>query len=196
MIGGTGGSIIGTTATTPGGTGGGRGATGGTGGVQIPSTSNPYKLYFANPMYSGWGPSITSTRTARTAGGFGTPLVTVTTTPTTQRALTTQQQQSVSFNTVGVRKNTPYITVWDPTIPIVPYFTPGPTDVQRVIERTTMVGMIGPRAGINVTMEGDTVVLRGNVATPKDARIAEGVVRMEPGVRNVRNELRIVGSTN
>jgi osmotically-inducible protein OsmY len=35
------------------------------------------------------------------------------------------------------------------------------------------------------------VILRGRVADDDERRLAEGMVRMEPGVREVRNELII-----
>jgi osmotically-inducible protein OsmY len=37
------------------------------------------------------------------------------------------------------------------------------------------------------------VVLRGTVTSDDDRRLAEGIVRLEPGVRVVRNELQLAG---
>jgi osmotically-inducible protein OsmY len=44
--------------------------------------------------------------------------------------------------------------------------------------------------GIQVAVNGPTVVLQGNVASQRERRVAELVVRMTPGVRDVRNELK------
>jgi osmotically-inducible protein OsmY len=48
---------------------------------------------------------------------------------------------------------------------------------------------------LTVTMEGQTALLQGVVATPHDRDLAEQLVRLEPGVAEVANELRIDPST-
>ena len=45
---------------------------------------------------------------------------------------------------------------------------------------------------IRVTVENETAILHGRVATDRDRRLAEAYVRLEPGIWAVRNEL-IVG---
>ena len=45
--------------------------------------------------------------------------------------------------------------------------------------------------GVSVAVEGDQLVLLGSVQTAEQSRIAENLLRLEPGVRSVRNELRI-----
>ncbi len=45
--------------------------------------------------------------------------------------------------------------------------------------------------GIVVAVEDNQIVLRGRVKTEEQARLAENLVRLEPGVRSVRNELEI-----
>jgi osmotically-inducible protein OsmY len=42
---------------------------------------------------------------------------------------------------------------------------------------------------IDIQLDGDTVVLKGQVANPEERRIVESMVRMTPGVEKVRNEL-------
>jgi hypothetical protein len=59
-------------------------------------------------------------------------------------------------------------------------------DVQAVIGRSTM---LANPAGVTVVQDGTALVLRGQVASEDDARLAEGMVRLTPGVREVRNEL-------
>ncbi|MBM4001316.1 MAG: BON domain-containing protein [Planctomycetes bacterium] len=45
-----------------------------------------------------------------------------------------------------------------------------------------------------VSVEGRTAILRGEVAAAKDRDLAELVVRFEPGISDVRNELAVVPS--
>ena len=59
-------------------------------------------------------------------------------------------------------------------------------DVQAVLARSSM--MTNP-AGVTVVQDGTAFVLRGAVASEDEARLAEGMVRLTPGVRDVRNEL-------
>jgi osmotically-inducible protein OsmY len=48
--------------------------------------------------------------------------------------------------------------------------------------------------GIQVALVDSVVVLRGKVANEHDRRLAEGLVRMSPGVHAVRNELQVPAS--
>lgn len=45
--------------------------------------------------------------------------------------------------------------------------------------------------GVTVVADGDQLVLRGSVKTPEQSRIAENLLRLEPGVKSVRNELQV-----
>jgi osmotically-inducible protein OsmY len=49
-------------------------------------------------------------------------------------------------------------------------------------------------ANVEIDSQGGEVVLRGNVDTSEQARLAEALVRLEPGVRAIRNELVIANS--
>jgi len=60
------------------------------------------------------------------------------------------------------------------------------TDLRGVIDRSSMIS--NPR-GIDVQMDGSVVVLRGAVRDEDEAKTAEGIVRLTPGVREVRNQL-------
>lgn len=44
---------------------------------------------------------------------------------------------------------------------------------------------------IQVAVEGDTAILRGEVASQRDRTLLEHLARFEPGIRNVRNELTV-----
>jgi osmotically-inducible protein OsmY len=45
--------------------------------------------------------------------------------------------------------------------------------------------------GIEVEADGSDVVLRGEVDSARTSRLATILARMEPGVKNVRNELHV-----
>ncbi len=60
-------------------------------------------------------------------------------------------------------------------------------DLQTVIGRSSMIANPG---AIAISMEGPVVVLRGNVKDEDEARTAEGMIRLSPGVKQVRNELK------
>jgi hypothetical protein len=59
-------------------------------------------------------------------------------------------------------------------------------DLRGTLDRSTMLS--NPR-GVAVLVNGNTVVLRGVVRDEDEARAIEGMVRLTPGVREVRNEL-------
>lgn len=48
---------------------------------------------------------------------------------------------------------------------------------------------------VNASYENGSVVLRGSVATEKDKKMMERLMKLEPGVDSVRNELLVQGST-
>lgn len=66
---------------------------------------------------------------------------------------------------------------------------PGPF-LTALLGGTPQIARMSP---ISVTMENDTAVLRGRVRTQRDRQLAEDIVRLEPGVWQVRNELEIAG---
>lgn len=69
----------------------------------------------------------------------------------------------------------------------VPAGSPGPGPfLTALLARTPRIARVSP---ISVTMESDTAVLRGQVRTLRDRQLAEDLVRLEPGVWEVRNEL-------
>ncbi len=71
-----------------------------------------------------------------------------------------------------------------PTPAVVP--TQLQADLRGMIDRSAMIG--NPQ-GVEVMMDANAVVLRGAVKDEDEARMVEGMVRLTPGVRDVRNEL-------
>ncbi len=92
---------------------------------------------------------------------------------------------------------------------IAVYMTETSFDSPALRERSTVTGMVAPRvltevqgtfarsgrfqgeSAITVLNQGSVIVLRGKVATDKDRRVAESMVRLSPGVRQVLNEIEI-----
>ncbi len=60
---------------------------------------------------------------------------------------------------------------------------------QSLGSRLEKAGLTGAGRSVDVTIEGGVVVLRGQVDTPYQRLVAENLARLEPGVREVRNEL-------
>lgn len=61
------------------------------------------------------------------------------------------------------------------------------TDLRSVIDRSSSIA--NPK-GIEVVTDGSVVVLRGRVKDEEEAATAEGVIRLTPGVKAVKNELK------
>ena len=63
-------------------------------------------------------------------------------------------------------------------------------DLQAIIARSSR---LPSRDNIQVLAQGDTIVLRGMVRDDRERRLAEAVLRLSPGVREIRNELQTPG---
>jgi hypothetical protein len=59
-------------------------------------------------------------------------------------------------------------------------------NLQLMIGRTTAIA--NPQ-GVQVVLDGPAVVLRGTVRDEDEARLVEGMIRLTPGVGEIRNEL-------
>ena len=66
-------------------------------------------------------------------------------------------------------------------------------NLQGAISRIPSLAGLPP---LVVAVEGSTVVLRGNVPSDRDKRLAEAIARLQPGVRSVRNEIAVVPPKN
>ena len=47
------------------------------------------------------------------------------------------------------------------------------------------------RSAVRVTVQNETAIVRGRVATDRDRAVAEAMIRLEPGVWHVQNELAV-----
>ena len=70
------------------------------------------------------------------------------------------------------------------------YDPPAPTQVQATIQAVLARSTNLPK-GLEVAVDGPTLVLRGKVADPAQKRLAETLVKLTPGVKAVRNELEV-----
>jgi hypothetical protein len=184
----------------------------GTGGSL--DASNFLSGYYASPYYSG---TITNANSGTLPGGFGTPLYGTGTGGgglggaggrTGGRTATGLGGQAGRLGGLGGQRGLNTANQSGTVIPMqvniayraVPNFdiTPMPAaqvqaDVSGMLARS--VSQIPTAANVQVVTDGNTVTLRGTVASADDARLIEGMTRLTPGVRAVRNELTFPAST-
>jgi hypothetical protein len=70
---------------------------------------------------------------------------------------------------------------------------PGSAPAQAVAKLIQHLSEIKKLTPVTVTMQGDTAILRGRVASDHDRALAESIALLEPGIWNVRNELWVAG---
>jgi hypothetical protein len=189
-----------------GGTGGGRGAAGGSGGFTI-SQTNPFAGTYSNPLYYGRpGGTTTSMGAGGTqlrGAGFGQPSYgTVTTTSVTttgagglagRTGTATVGNRGMTGGIgggIGGANSTPQVS-YMATVGFAgpPMITPVVrADLQGLLNRSSALSRPGT---LRVEAAGDVIVLRGRVANEDEKRLVEGMVRLEPGVHEVRNELEV-----
>src|SRR5262245_22007290 len=179
----TGGGISGGT-TTPGG-----GIRGGAGGTTFtPSTTNFEAKTWANPLYPG-RPGSTNISN-KTPGGFGQPSFGAVNAGRTGTA-TVGRGTGTTTNSFGivVPAQSPITYTLDVRFQAPPIAAPRvQADLQGIINHTPHLREPG---NVHVEVSGSTVILRGRVADDEERRLIEGIVRLEPGVHDVRNELEV-----
>jgi len=155
-------------------------------GKVVPQPSDPFQSYYVNPYSYG---VTTGTSTTATAS-FGTPLYgTVNTPTTTTSSVSGAGTGAGGFTTVGMRRAPSFTTTLGFAPPAAPVAGQLQTVVRGLLERSS-----GLASGdIEVLVVGSGVILRGRVASDSERRLAEGLVWLTPGVREVRNELTVPG---
>ena len=182
---------------------------------------NPFNAYYANPMAmglpgttsgAGTGPGYRPSGSAGAASGPTTLSATLYPNIYTNTTGTTGSRGNFGGSGLGGRPGAQSgisggsgtgtrsygyvianVTTNAPTITNNPQYTPVASPefrigLQQVIARSSN---LASRDGIVVLTEGPMVVLRGTVASDRDRRLAENVLRLTPGVRDIRNELEI-----
>src|SRR5262249_41251992 len=160
-------------------------------------TGNLFYQYYGNPLYQGWPGNF-----PKTPGGWAVPLYqastfgTLGTTGSAFGALSGLGSSGIanlsnSFgstpSSVGSTRRPAYVTVV--AFPVRP--TPSgqvQTALRDIIARSSGLSQ---RDDIKVNMDGQAVVLRGEVADERERRLAESILRLTPGVHEVRNELKV-----
>jgi hypothetical protein len=61
----------------------------------------------------------------------------------------------------------------------------------RLQTRLQNIKKSSPYEGVRVDIDGNKVILRGQVNSAQDARMASMIARLEPGVRKVENQLTV-----
>jgi len=162
----------------------------------VPASYNTWGPYYLNPYQPGLGSSLTGSQSSRTStntgGPFGQPLYalqTATTTTTATGTTANTQTQGTGFSTVGMSKAPPYVTALSDDFAVS---RPSGNQLQRqlvaLLDRTSALRGQGT---IDITVKGSEVILKGQVNKDLLRGLAEGLVRMTPGVSDVRNELQV-----
>jgi hypothetical protein len=191
-------NFLGQSAVTAGGMAGRPGV--GSGTTTGPTSGNPFQAYYGNPLAMGvlnatdssFGSPIYNMTGFSTTGGLtGTGLggTAALRTGLTGSAGGLNALSGIGGSSIGVRRALPYFT----TLGFArrPALAPLQvrTDLRLTLARSTV---LRSRDNIDVLMDGTTVVLRGQVADERERRLAENMLRLSPGVRDIRNELEVL----
>jgi len=161
----------------------------------IPSNSNIYALTYVNPMSLGlpdlyktqFGAQNTITKQGGPKGKFTYLYVAPT---TTTSSASTAAQQAAGFTTYGTPRSPVYTTGLSPDMPLVQHESSKLfSDVRALVDRSSF---LKNSKDIVVRVDGNTVVLSGQVGSEKERRMAEGMARMTPGVFDVQNSLTVI----
>lgn len=172
--------------------------------------------YFASPLALGYGPlnaGSTQTSSPNANPAFGTPFASSASGTTGGRRNagtmggagltgTSNITASVDFtpvNSSGIRRNLPYTAEVNFDGNLVQSegeqaAVAALAERRMVAEVVSVLGRssrLPSASGVVVSMDQGFLVLRGNVGSEKDRRVLEAMVRMTPGVREIRNEVRV-----
>jgi hypothetical protein len=94
---------------------------------------------------------------------------------------------TVGFSTGALPHPASFVTTLDAPAP------PDPATAAKLVAEAQQVvarsSALPSKNAIRVTSQDGMIVLRGEVADQRERRLAEGLVRLTPGVHDVRNEL-------
>ncbi len=189
----------------------GNGISGSVTGSSPISKTNNFAPYYASPMAAGLASNVTlksmtgvnlngSSNTSGTTnqasavltakGTFGVPLYANTSTnKSTGSGGSSSNTAANGFGSMGQRRVAQYMTVPDPEV-----FGPSPLGqpVSKLGAGLQNSGAFKDAKGFNVVMDGNTYVLQGSVSSDRERRLAEQMLRLEPGVHDVRNEIQVI----
>jgi BON domain-containing protein len=158
--------------------------------------------YYLNLYQPGLGSSLTGTPGRTSTGGafgssgaFGQPLFALATTTTTGTTTGTAatQSQATGFTTLGMSKAPAYVTALSPDFAITRVSSSKlQSELLATLQRSSALRGQG-KIDLTVTKNGQ-VILKGDVSRDQLRRLAEGLVRMTPGVSDVQNELQVTAA--
>jgi hypothetical protein len=136
--------------------------------------------YYGNPLAQGLSVNQTN---------IGTPLYTLTGTAQTSTTSRNSTNQGSGYYgaPLGVRRLPAYATtlkIKDMPPPESPLEVRA--DLQNMLARS---GQLDSRDAVRILMDGQAVVLQGEVADEDERRLVENMVLLTPGVGAIRNEL-------
>jgi len=159
-----------------------------------PTTSNPFQSYYTYPQAAGMQSG--SSNTKGSSGAFGGQLyyANISSSKTSNVTGTVGAlKAAASYNTFGLKRDLPYTTVMGPTVGGQnAQFRPVNTQLQGALQDAVAQSpILSANRNVTVSLDGNTAVLKGFVETNRDSRIAEGLLRVTPGVRDVVNQLQV-----
>jgi hypothetical protein len=93
------------------------------------------------------------------------------------------------FSTQGMIRAPSYVTVID----FKPPPPPAPTMIQTNLQGVLSASTLTAGKGLSVSVSNERiVVLQGTVGSERERRLAEAVIRLNPGVRDVQNDIIVV----
>jgi hypothetical protein len=181
--------------------GGSGGGGGGNSSNQGTSNSNFLSPFFSNPLNMG---RPNQTPNSQSGGSTASSIYTSVTAATSgfgQSSFgTLQAPQSNTRGTATTSTSNIKLSTATPLVPRMAYTTSvkfAVKAVNPVALQEQLQGIIARSASlknsgaIDVLVDGQTVVLRGKVMDEDQRRLAEGLMRLTPGVRQIRNELEL-----
>jgi hypothetical protein len=192
--------------------------TGGSGQTTI-SKANPFYYYYSSPLSAGYGPNVNllpqNSLSFSSSGGsgsgtlvtgkgtFGAPVANITTSTTGGKGTTGggggggSANITSNFTTIGMKRAPSYVTMIDPELVRAPT-TAAMLQLQQDMRASLQNSTALPSGqNLNVTVDNGTLVLTGTVASDRERRLAENLVRlsMTNGVRDVRNQIQLAAGT-
>ena len=161
-------------------------------GFPTVGTTNAFATYYLNPMAQG----LVGGPTGSSQNEFGMPLYGTTALATA--TTTTVSPTTVTFAPSGSPLLAPYVFAMTPApapggAAVSMNATPLLGELRQILDRSSALALV--RNNIQVGSAGGVIVLRGRVNDEHERRIAEGLMRLTPGVHEVRNELVVPTTT-
>lgn len=160
----------------------------------VPAASNVFGPTAMNP----WSRGIKNSSGTMEKGSYNQPIYVPKTTTsartTAPRSTKNTANSTTSFTTQGLDRSIPYATGLHDDLPVVrPADSALQVEVRDIIQRSLA---LPSKDKISATVSGNTVTLSGEVASARERGLVERMLRLEPGVRIVDNQLTVAGAAN